>query len=116
MLNKDEVLGLSKEYEIGAHSYSHESMAIEGDAFFKEDFAKCKEYFSEELNVPLNVYAFPSGSYTHNQIGFLQANGVEHILLVNEKYADYNSNVYNRFTFYGSSASEIKMRALGWTR
>ena len=114
MLNKDDIVNISKIHEIGAHSYSHESMAIEPKKFFENDFFKCKEYFNNTLKLPLDIYAFPSGSYKNYQLGFLQENGVEHILLVDEKYAFYDTKIYNRFTYYGDTVSEIKIRALGW--
>ena len=114
MLNSNDIIEISKIHEIGCHSYSHESMAIESKDFFEKDFFKCKEYFKNILNLPLNIYAFPSGSYKHNQLKFLQNNGVKHILLVNEDYSNYETSIYNRFTFYGSSIYELKLRALGW--
>ena len=116
MLNRDEVIEISKTHEIGCHSYSHESMGIESKEFFENDFSKCQNYFKEELNLPLNIYAFPSGSYQQYQLDFLRESGIKHILLVNENYSTYDRYIYNRFTFYGNSISEIKMRALGWKR
>jgi len=116
MLNKAEVIKLSKTYEIGVHSYSHESMGIESQKYFKNDFFKCQEYFKKELNLPMDIYAFPSGSYKDYQLDFLQQNGINHILLVNESYAKYTTHFYERFTFYGNSTNEIKIRALGWQR
>ena len=116
MMSKDEIKEISNIHEIGAHSFSHESMAIEGDEFFKEDFQKCKEFFDNELQISLDIYAFPSGSYTQSQVDYLETVGVKHILLVNENYSNYSSNKYDRFTFYGDFANEIKLRALGWRR
>ena len=116
MLTAEEIKSLSKDYEIGAHSYSHESMGIESDDFFKEDFQKCKRFFDVKLWLPLDIYAFPSGSYKNHQFNYLRDSGVRHILLVDEEYATYGRDVYPRFTFYGDSVSEVKMRALGWTR
>jgi len=116
MLNRDEVIEISKTHEIGCHSYSHESMGIESKEFFENDFSKCQNYFKERLNLPLDIYAFPSGSYKKYQLDFLRESGIKHILLVNENYSIYNRDIYNRFTFYGDSISEIKIRALGWKK
>lgn len=115
MLSKDDIIQISNIHEIGVHSYSHESMALETQEFFENDFLKCKNYFDNILRLPMDIYTFPSGSYHINQFNFLQKNGIQHILLVNEKYASYTSNIHHRFTFYGNSISEIKMRSLGWT-
>lgn len=116
MLNKKEVIEISKIHEIGAHSYSHESMGFESREFFEEDFYLCKNYFKNELKLPLNVYAFPNGSYKDYQIDFLKQFGIKHILLVENKYADYDSITKTRFTFYADSVSEVKMRAVGFSK
>jgi len=116
MLNKQDIIYIAKFHEIGAHSFSHESMAIESNEFFKNDFLKCRKYFTNILKIPMNIYAFPSGSYKNNQIDFLHNNGINHVLLVDEQYASSNSQGYHRFTYYANSASEVKMRAVGFQR
>ncbi len=116
ILSKKDIIEIFKIHEIGVHSYSHESMGIESQVYFENDFLKCQKYFQNILLLPLDIYAFPNGSYEAYQLDFLRQNHIKHILLVNEEYANYDSHTYNRFTFYGDSISEIKMRALGWTR
>lgn len=116
MLSKDEILEISKTHEIGVHSYSHESMGQESFDFFEKDFNQCKAFFGDCLKQPMNIYAFPSGSYEQNQIDFLLENGIEHVLLVNEQYSKVDANIHNRFTYYANSKSEVKLRALGFHR
>jgi peptidoglycan/xylan/chitin deacetylase (PgdA/CDA1 family) len=116
MLNRNDIIEISKIHEIGAHSYSHESMGIESNTFFQKDFYKCQKYFQEKLNLPINIYAFPSGSYRKEQIAFLIKNNIKHILLVEEEYSTLNTNIHKRFTFYANSIAEMKIRALGWHR
>jgi peptidoglycan/xylan/chitin deacetylase (PgdA/CDA1 family) len=116
ILNIKEIIEISQYHEVGVHSYFHESMGYESNEFFKEDFFKCQEYFSEKLKLPMSIYAFPNGSYRDTQLSFLEDNGIEHILLVNNKFARYNTNIYDRFTFYGDSINEVKLRALGFYR
>lgn len=116
MLNRNEIIEISKVHEIGVHSYSHESMGIETKEFFEEDFLRCKEYFDKTLSLPMNIYAFPSGSYKEYQLDFLEKNGIEHILLVNEEYSNNYTNKHNRFTYYADSKSEVKMRSVGFQR
>ncbi len=87
--------------------------------FYTDIFRLTKYYyliFTEKLQLPLEIYAFPSGSYKKSQLEYLQNNGVKNILLVDENYSSYDTNIHKRFTFYGNSISEIKMRALGWKR
>jgi len=116
MLSRNEIIEISKKHEIGVHSYAHESMAIESKEYFEEDFFKCKGYFENILKLPLDIYAFPSGSYQNYQLDFLQENGIEHILLVDEEYSNYHTNRHSRFTYYADSISEVKIRAVGFHR
>lgn len=114
MLSTDEICQLAETVEIGVHSYSHDSMGYESDNFFADDFAKCRSYFAERLNLPLSIYAFPNGSYRESQIDFLRSAGIEHILLVDEKFADPKSDVLTRRTMYGDSSREVRLNALGF--
>ncbi|MFK5976787.1 MAG: polysaccharide deacetylase family protein [Sulfurovum sp.] len=116
MLNKKEIIEISEIHEIGVHSYSHESMGIESKEYFEEDFFKCKEYFENILKLPLDIYAFPSGSYQEYQLDYLEENKIKYILLVGEEYSSYHSNRYSRFTYYADSISEIKIRVVGFHR
>ena len=114
MMTTDELVTIAGEVELGVHSYEHESMEYESESYFEEDFGRCAEYFSTSLRLPMRIYAFPNGSYRQEQIEFLRQNGMDRILLVNEKIADRNCDVVPRITMYGESASEIRMRALGF--
>jgi peptidoglycan/xylan/chitin deacetylase (PgdA/CDA1 family) len=114
MMTADEIKQISGPTEIGVHSYSHESMGFESNDFFQDDFVKCRNYFAETLNLPLATYAFPNGSYRPEQIEFLRDNGIGNILLVDEKFADRETDVFTRLTIYGNSEREIQMKALGY--
>jgi len=116
MMNEENVKEISKIHEIGVHSYYHESMGVESQEFFEKDFYLCKDYFENVLKLPMNIYAFPNGSYKNENIQFLQRNNITHILLVNNDFSNYKTNIYNRFTFYGDSKNEIKLRALGFKK
>lgn len=114
MMSTDEIRQIADHVSLGAHSYSHESMAFEDDAFFQEDFQKCRGYFETELATELSIYAFPNGSYRPEQIEYLRENSVEKILLVDEKFADARSDVLPRLTIYGDSGAEVRMKGLGY--
>lgn len=113
MMTTEEIRQIADRVSLGAHSYSHESMAFEDDSFFEEDFQKCRSYFEAELNTPLTIYAFPNGSYRPEQIYYLRRQSVKQILLVDEKFADARSDVLTRLTIYGDSGAEVRMKALG---
>ena len=116
MMNASEIRDAAAAHEIGVHSYSHESMEFEDEEFFEDDFRKCAAYFYEELQLPLQIYAFPNGSYRPEQINFLEEQGIQRILLVGEDYAERGLRVLPRFTVYGATPAEARMRALGYPR
>lgn len=114
MMSTDDVREAARVHEIGAHSFSHESMGYEDDAFFQDDLRQCKDFFGARLGLPLDVYAFPNGSYRDSQVTLLQEAGVKHVLLVGERFAERGRRVYPRFTLYGETFLEVKFLALGY--
>ena len=100
-------------HEIGCHSYSHESMAYESTAFFEEDFLRSSDLF-RQLEIPLTIYAFPNGSHRREQVSFLKAAGVRHVLVVDDRLVRGSERaVLPRVTLWGQSAAEIRLRAVG---
>lgn len=116
MMNVDEIKQIAEIHEIGAHSFSHESMGFEDNSFFEADLQKCIDYFDKKLQIPLEIYAFPNGSYRKEQIEILQKNGVKYTLVVDEDYAKKTESVFPRFTIYGRGKLETKFQALGINR
>jgi peptidoglycan/xylan/chitin deacetylase (PgdA/CDA1 family) len=116
MLSLEDVKKLSLKYEIGCHSYYHKDFKYLTTQKFEEDFNKCQDFFKNNLNIPIDIYAFPYGSYKQDNINYLQKKKVRHILLVDENYSKLNENIYNRFTFHASSKFELKLKSLGWRR
>jgi peptidoglycan/xylan/chitin deacetylase (PgdA/CDA1 family) len=72
MLDFDQVKEVAGTHEIGAHSYSHQSMEFESDQFFEQDFLDCKKFMDEELGLSCYIYAFPNGSHRESQINSLR--------------------------------------------
>lgn len=114
MMGIAEVVEAAKEHEIGAHSYSHESMAYESTEFFEKDLVECERLFRDRLKLPLDIYAFPNGAYRPELIDVARAHGIEHILLVSEKLATGTGGVFTRLTFSPQSGVEARFQALGW--
>ena len=114
MMSTQEIRQIADRVELGAHSYSHESMGFETNEFFLSDLEKCESYFSEKLGVPLSIYAFPNGSYRPSQIDTLRSRGISHILLVDEKFASRRRDILTRVTMYGDTSAELRARALGY--
>lgn len=114
MMTAHDIQKAAGRHEIGVHSFSHESMGFEDNLFFQDDFRKCFKYFREVLKLPLSIYAFPNGSYRHEQIDFLKKEKVKYIVLVDEKFALHNQQIFPRLTIYGDSFLEVMFRSLGY--
>ncbi len=99
-------------HEIGAHSYSHESMALVDDEEFLADLAKCRSVLGR-IGVDGKIYAFPNGSYRPEQLRLLEDSGVEHILLMGERPSRPSARVHTRLTLRGHSVAEVRARAAG---
>lgn len=102
-------------HEIGAHSASHISFGYESNESFENDLDICERFFASELRLPLNVYSFPNGSHTSEQIQTLVSRGVQHVLLTDEAYSTARSTIHPRFTFWATSREEVHARAVGFT-
>ncbi|WP_353485468.1 polysaccharide deacetylase family protein [Haliscomenobacter sp.] len=111
MMTLEEIRSLGN-HELGAHSYAHSSMEYETDEYLDADVQSCVAYFKDKLAAPMSIYAFPNGSCRAGQAEQVLAHGVDHVLLVGEKF-DEGECIHTRFTFDGRSRSEIKFKALG---
>jgi peptidoglycan/xylan/chitin deacetylase (PgdA/CDA1 family) len=113
MMRKDDVLAAAKHHDIGAHAWQHESMAVESDGFLRNDVAKCRGFFTAELGLPMDIYAFPNGSYRPEQVELLRAEGIRFVLLVDERVAREPAASYPRISVAGATAAEVRLRAAG---
>jgi peptidoglycan/xylan/chitin deacetylase (PgdA/CDA1 family) len=114
MMSAAEIRQVAGTHEIGAHSYSHDSMQFEALPTFADDFQRCARVFREILKLPLSIYAFPNGSYRAEQVDWLAAQGIKHVLGVGDGYARVGDRIYKRFNYYASSRGEARFRALGF--
>ncbi len=112
MMSVDDVRRVATDHEIGNHSYSHESMTGISDDEFRSDFWRASEFF-DAIGLQTRIYAFPNGSFRPGQIEWLLAEGVEHVLVVGERFATDLVGVHPRITMYGDSPAELTGRALG---
>ena len=111
MMTLDEVRSLNG-HEMGAHSFAHSSMQFETDAYLDADVKRCADFFADKLNARMTIYAFPNGSCRAGQAERVLAHGVEHVLLVGERF-DQGKRIHHRITFDGHSSSEVRFKALG---
>ncbi len=114
MMGVEDVRQVAAEHEIGAHSFSHASMGVETLRYLAEDVQRCREYFQNMLDLPMDIYAFPNGSCSLEQVQLVKSAGVRHVLLVGEDFS--RAGCKKRFTFDASSSAEVRFRALGATR
>ncbi|NNU43666.1 polysaccharide deacetylase family protein [Ramlibacter montanisoli] len=115
MMTLEEVRQIAGEHELGAHSYSHASMACETDEYLQQDVRKCQDYFREKLGTPVTIYAFPNGSYAPGQLELVEGAGIRHVLLTGEDF-DRGATRHARFTFHAGTSSEVRFRATGGLR
>lgn len=115
MMTRDDIRQVAAAHQIGAHSYSHASMAYETDDYLRDDVRRCREYFDLCLELPVDIYAFPNGSCSLGQIDIVREAGFEHVLLVGEDF-DNASEGRKRFTLDAFGSSELRFKALGGLR
>lgn len=113
MMTVADVRQAAATHEIGAHSYHHESMAYEPLTYFEEDLGRCERLFKQVLELPLDIYAFPNGSYRDEHVDVLLARGVRHVLIVGEKVASGAGETVPRITMSAQSAIEARFQAVG---
>ncbi|HEY8082579.1 MAG TPA: polysaccharide deacetylase family protein [Solirubrobacterales bacterium] len=113
MMSIEDVVTVGDLHELGCHSYSHESMAQMDSEEFAGELDRCTTFFAD-LDCPMNIFAFPNGSYRSDQVETLLARGVEHILVVDERPSTTIRGCHPRITMYGDSAAELRLRGMGW--
>ena len=113
MMSREEVREAGRVHEIGGHSFEHANIGCESDDYLRADVAACRRYFSEELDLPLSIYALPNGSHRPGQIELLRQEGLKQILLVGEDFSSEGGDVHTRFTFDARSRAEARFRGTG---
>jgi len=113
MMTLPEVRQLIGVHELGAHSFSHATMEFETDEYFLEDLARCKSYFKDAIKIPVDIYAFPNGSYRSQHIDLATKLGYRHILLTGHRFSHCSSTVHYRFGFAARSPQEAHFFAVG---
>jgi len=110
MMSLNEARAAAEEHEIGAHSFHHDSMECESDDHLRADVRACRAWFRDRMALDPDIYAFPNGSCRPEQIAIARAEGIRHVLLVGEKFAE---NEAYRFTFDARSRGEMRFKATG---
>ena len=111
MMSLEEVRSIG-DHELGAHSYAHSSMEFETNRYLEDDVRRCDDFFNRELGRPMTIYAFPNGSCRPGQAERVLEQGVDHVLLVGERF-DRGGSIHHRFTFDARSRSEARLKAVG---
>ena len=114
VMSLEEVLQISQVHEIGAHSFEHASMEFETDDYLQEDARLCRQYFADQLDQEVKIYAFPNGSANPRQSAIISACGFDHVLGVGETYSRPDAWLHSRFTLHAKTNQEARARALGW--
>lgn len=112
MIRLHEMNDIITEHEVGAHSYSHNSMGNESMPYFEDDFDRCRNFFAKHQFPTLDIYAFPNGCGNQAQVEYLRKNNVKYILLVQDQYAK-NHSPYYRFNIGAFNRYEAIFQSLG---
>jgi peptidoglycan/xylan/chitin deacetylase (PgdA/CDA1 family) len=104
---------IADQHDIGAHSFSHESMGYQSDDYFAADFERCSSFFATHLGKRIEIYAFPNGSYRKTQIALLLEKSVRWILLVENKFASSRGPVLPRINFSPRGRLDAALYATG---
>ncbi|SMY38159.1 MULTISPECIES: polysaccharide deacetylase family protein [Photobacterium] len=115
MMTIDEIKEVSTYHQIGVHSYEHLSMSKQSQKYFINDLNMCRD-FMNDINIKTDIYAFPNGSATEENIQYALESDFNHILLVGDDFSKNNNKIHNRFTFDAISYFEAKYKSLGRMR
>ena len=85
-------------FSIGSHALTHSNLTKISEEEAKFEIMESTRILKEELNIPINEFAFPFGSYSDGLIDFCEKEGFSKILLVgkNKKHTP-RSSILERF-------------------
>jgi peptidoglycan/xylan/chitin deacetylase (PgdA/CDA1 family) len=110
MLSRADLAEVARHHEIGLHSYDHDSMGFESDAFFRRDLDRCLGWAAAHLPVAPKVYAFPNGSARDDQVRIAHEAGLRDVLLGGERPSRAGARAHPRIGLFGSSDAELRLR------
>lgn len=110
MLSARDLIDVAGHHEIGLHSFAHDSMEFESDAFLSEDLRRCVGWAARHLPTTPDIYAFPNGSHRADQVGIARDAGLRDILVGGERSSRVEASAHPRITAYGASAAEVRAR------
>jgi peptidoglycan/xylan/chitin deacetylase (PgdA/CDA1 family) len=113
VMTLEEVRQISSEHEIGVHSWEHATMAVETDAYLRDDIRRCQEYCQTKLELTPRIYALPNGSARDGQAEIIRAAGFAFVLAVGEQFSRCENWLHPRFSFHATSDAEAHLRATG---
>jgi peptidoglycan/xylan/chitin deacetylase (PgdA/CDA1 family) len=74
-LTPDQIRGLSRDFEIGAHTLSHPRLPQVDDAAANHEIAGSKTALEAILNHPVTTFCYPGGAYTPAHLPMVEAAG-----------------------------------------
>jgi peptidoglycan/xylan/chitin deacetylase (PgdA/CDA1 family) len=74
-MNEDQIKELSKNHEIGSHSYSHPSIARLSDYYLERELKQSKEELQELIGRDIKSFCYPAGKYDDKAVEKLKEYG-----------------------------------------
>ncbi|MEX2055282.1 MAG: polysaccharide deacetylase family protein, partial [Candidatus Andersenbacteria bacterium] len=74
-LTDSQILSLSKDFEVGAHTMTHPRLTETGDAVAQEEIEASKSYLEQVLGRPVTSFCYPAGYYEQKHIAFVKKAG-----------------------------------------
>jgi len=118
-LNAQEVKALNKSklVDIGSHTLSHRSLTQLSTAEVTKELAQSKKYLEDLIAEPVNMFAYPYGTFRHYSKKIIQLlSDVGHRLAVNACFNSFNradrNFLLNRIYFFEEDTPSIILAKL----
>lgn len=74
-MDREQIVDLAKNHEIGSHSYSHSSMARLSDYYLEREMKKSKDDIQELIGREVKSFCYPAGKYDDRAVEKLKEYG-----------------------------------------
>lgn len=92
VIRPDQILDLSDEFEIGAHTMNHKYLTTISDKEALYEITESKKALEDIVSRPVDGFCFPGGKYRRRHLEFVKNAGFKYARTINQfRYLDLNS-------------------------